>query len=142
MVNNDKKDAVVEDENTIADNTVVQKYKVAGNIVNSEYIRPWWRLRPGGESLPSGWFLRRYGRPEGVYFWDVAFSLALQRGLSGARARRGDGFARSHVFGSSGRFWIAGGRAIRMIFGIVLGKMRPKSARLFRHSKSVRNAIN
>lgn len=31
---NDKKDAVVEDENTIADNTVVQKYKVAGNIVN------------------------------------------------------------------------------------------------------------
>lgn len=34
MVNNDKKDAVVEDENTIADNTVVQKYKVAGNIVN------------------------------------------------------------------------------------------------------------
>lgn len=33
MVNNDKKD-VVEDENTIADNTVVQKYKVAGNIVN------------------------------------------------------------------------------------------------------------
>lgn len=37
MVNNDKKDAVVEDENTIADNTVVQKYKVAGNIVNSEY---------------------------------------------------------------------------------------------------------
>lgn len=33
MVNNDKKE-VVEDENTIADNTVVQKYKVAGNIVN------------------------------------------------------------------------------------------------------------
>lgn len=33
MVNNDKKD-VVEDENTIADNTVVQKYKVAGNIIN------------------------------------------------------------------------------------------------------------
>lgn len=34
MVNNDKKQDVVEDENTIADNSVVQKYKVAGTIVN------------------------------------------------------------------------------------------------------------
>lgn len=34
MVNNDKKQEVLEDENTIADNAVVQKYKTAGTIVN------------------------------------------------------------------------------------------------------------
>lgn len=34
MVNNDKKQDVLEDENTIADNAVVQKYKTAGMIVN------------------------------------------------------------------------------------------------------------
>lgn len=36
MVNNDKHQPQ-EDEHTTADNTVVQKYKTAGTIVNSEY---------------------------------------------------------------------------------------------------------
>lgn len=78
MVNNDKKDAVVEDENTIADNTVVQKYKVAGNIVNSEYpARRPWRV-----SVP-------WGGQGGVYFWDVAFSLALPRLRVGCMSETG-----------------------------------------------------